>query len=735
MPPRRFALLSFLWSGGWSAVWLAALFTALYLGLQATSLHFQGVPGLSAWYLPAGLILAFLTICGLRFAPWVLVTVTLGGLLLSPHPPDTVAALITVGAYVVGAALLRRSAGWRTGLVGLRDVARFATAALLASGLAALGTVSSLKLAGHLPALPWSTAILNWWVGDLVGIMALTPPLLLLRRARAGAGASDGPMQGARAAVLGLQLLAIPATLLLVFGLAAAHDLQVLYLCFLPLLWLALHQGLPLATFGNLLMSVGITLMAWATSAPVKQRLDMQLLMTTLALTTLVLATLSTERRRQRQRLAHLALHDALTGLPNRRAFLDRLGEWLHAQQTGGGAVLVLFLDIDRLKWVNDTLGHAAGDTYLQVMAERLRACLPPQGLAARLGGDEFALALPVQTQAEETEWAQRVLAGVQGPLQVAGYEITPAVSMGASSAPRDGTEVAAVLQRADEAMYHAKRTGQGLHHFVSAAPAGQYTALQYEHDLRQALLQGGQLELHYQPQFELPSMTISGFEALVRWRHPEQGLIPPGAFLPVAERTGLIVPLGRWVMREACAQLQRWSAQSGRPLRMAVNVSAAQLHPPLVDEVRAVLGSSDLAPGQLELELTESTLLVDPIRAARVLAEIGELGVRMALDDFGTGYSSLSHLNVFPVNTLKIDRSFVQALQGCPPDRSVVRGVVALGHALGISVLAEGAETPQQVEWVSALGCDAVQGYAVGRPVPPAQAAAFLNGAVGEPR
>ncbi|WP_158263733.1 putative bifunctional diguanylate cyclase/phosphodiesterase [Deinococcus arcticus] len=723
MPPRRSALLS--------AALPAALFAALYLGLQATALRFQGAPGLSAWYLPAGLILAFLTAYGLRFAPWALLTVALGGALLSPHAPDLLASLVNVTAYTLGAALLRRSAGWRSGAVGLRDVPRFATAAVLTSGLAALGTVSVLKLAGGLPGLPWSTAILNWWVGDLVGIVALTPPLLLLRR-RERPGAT-GPGEADRRSrrrfgLLALQLLAIPATLLLVFGLGAAHGLQVLYLCFLPLLWLALQQGLPLATLGSLLMSAGITLLAWATGASAPQRLDMQLLMTTLALTTMVLATLSTERRRQRQRLAHLALHDALTGLPNRRAFLEGLGHMLRRRGAGGGSVLVLFVDIDRLKWVNDTLGHAAGDAYLRAMAGRLARALPPQGLAARLGGDEFALALPVQTQAEEVQWAQGVLAGVQGPLQVAGYEIAPAVSVGASSAPRDGADVEAVLQRADEAMYHAKRTGQGLHHFVPAIPDGHYTALQYEHDLRQALAQGGQLELHYQPQVDLGSMEVIGFEALVRWRHPEQGLIPPGAFLPVAERTGLIVPLGSWVLRAACTQLQRWSLQTGRPLRMAVNVSAAQLHPPLVAEVRAALEASGAAPGQLELELTESALLTDPARAAGVLADIGALGVRMALDDFGTGYSSLSHLNVFPVNTLKIDRSFVQALQGCPPERSVVRGVVALGHALGISVLAEGAETPQQVAWVRDLGCDAVQGYALGRPVPPEQAAAFLQ-------
>ncbi|MFC6659148.1 putative bifunctional diguanylate cyclase/phosphodiesterase [Deinococcus multiflagellatus] len=259
----------------------------------------------------------------------------------------------------------------------------------------------------------------------------------------------------------------------------------------------------------------------------------------------------------------------------------------------------------------------------------------------------------------------------------------------------------------------------------MAAAPS--YPALQYEHDLRRALASGRELELHYQPQVDLRTMTVSGFEALVRWRHPERGLISPGAFLPVAERTGLIVPLGSWVLRGATAQLGRWQAQTGRPLRMAVNLAAAQLPSPgLVDEVRRALADSGVAGAHLELELTESALLTDPARAAEVLTQIAALGVRMALDDFGTGYSSLSHLKAFPVSTLKIDRAFVQALDS-PLERRLVQGVVALGQVMGLCVLAEGAETPEQVRWVRDLGCDAVQGYALGRPLPPEQAAALL--------
>ena len=426
-----------------------------------------------------------------------------------------------------------------------------------------------------------------------------------------------------------------------------------------------------------------------------------------------------TEQKRYEAQLEHQANHDDLTGLPNRNLMQDRLQQALAYGHRYDRTVAVLFLDLDRFKVVNDSLGHNAGDELLRVTAERLDGCARRGDTVARLGGDEFVLVLPDVERPEGVSLvAERLLSVVAEPIHLHGHELQMTASIGAALYPRDGRDGDTLLKNADTAMYRAKDLGGERFLFCTEdLNARALERLTLEGELRQAL-DRQELVLHYQPQVELETGRVVGLEALLRWQHSERGMISPAQFIPLAEETGLIVPIGEWVLSEAARQCQQWRQQGHRDLMVAVNLSARQLAEPELDRVlEQVLAETGLAADGLELELTESAVMSDPLEMPERLQQLRAVGVRIAVDDFGTGYSSLSHLKQFPFDKLKIDRSFVRDIPDDADAAAIARTIMAMAHTLKLRVTAEGVETRAQLDYLARHGCDEIQGFFLGRP------------------
>ena len=428
-----------------------------------------------------------------------------------------------------------------------------------------------------------------------------------------------------------------------------------------------------------------------------------------------------TERIKAQEKLHYLAYHDELTGLPNRTLLIDRLGQTVLEAGRRGRRAAVLCLDLDRFKFVNETLGHDAGNALIKSVARRLLECVRPGDSVARLEGDEFAMVFADVAQPDD---AYRVLHRIKErfalPLAVDGHNLFVTLSIGVALYPLDGADADTLLRNAEAAMYQAKEHSGDTHRFYAAQmTAASVERLALETGLREAL-ERGEFLLHYQPQVDLKSGRITGVEALVRWRHPERGLVPPATFIPLAEETGLIVPIGVWVLHEACHQARAWQKEKPEAIRVAINLSPQQFREPgLSETVRRILGETGLDPHLLDIELTESVLAGNSDSVAGVLGELEQLGIQISIDDFGTGYSSLSHLKRFPVDVLKIDQSFVRDCTTDPDDAAIVQAIITMAHALGIQTIAEGVETKEQLEFLRRNGCDAMQGFYFSRPVP----------------
>ncbi len=431
-----------------------------------------------------------------------------------------------------------------------------------------------------------------------------------------------------------------------------------------------------------------------------------------------------TDRRRTEARLAHLAVHDALTDLPNRGRFQELADAALARVAPGEGAA-VLWLNLDRFREVNEVFGHADGDTLLRQVAARLRNVVRDSDVVARLGGDDFAVVQPgLRNPDIATQLADRLIGALSGSYTLEGGSTEVGVSVGIAYYPEDAATADALLAKANIALTRAKADGRGLYRaFEPAMDARLRTRRALERDLRQAIADGA-LALHYQPQARVVDGRILGFEALVRWPHPERGMIPPGEFIPLAEETGLIRPLGEWVLRTACAAAIRWPSD----IRLSVNLSPAQFRPDLAQGVAQVLEESGLAPHRLELEITEGVLIRDSSMAIGLLEALKRLGVQIAMDDFGTGYSSLGYLQRFPFNRIKVDRSFITGLPGRQESKSILRAIIGLGDSLNMGVVAEGVETEAQFATLRREGCEEVQGYYIARPMPPEAVLPFLE-------
>jgi diguanylate cyclase (GGDEF)-like protein len=419
-----------------------------------------------------------------------------------------------------------------------------------------------------------------------------------------------------------------------------------------------------------------------------------------------------TERRQAEAKIMHMARHDALTNLPNRVLFKDKMEEAL----TRGEELAVMFLDLDRFKSVNDSLGHPVGDALLCSVTERLQRVVLGADTVARLGGDEFAIVQHKTSANDASELAARIIDALVEPFDLHGHQVIIGTSIGIAMAPADGNEPDQLLRNADMALYRAKADGRGSYHFFQPEMDAQMQERRkLELDLRKALL-ADQFELHYQPLVNVASGELSGFEALLRWNHPELGLVMPDEFIPVAEEIGLIVPLGDWVLKQACRDAVTWPAK----LTVAVNLSAVQFrNPTLALSVVSALGQSGLAATRLELEITETVLLQDDRTVLDSLHQFRDLGVGICMDDFGTGYSSLSYLRSFPFDKIKIDRSFIRELGKKNDSIAIIRAVMELGSSLGMITTAEGVETEEQLEILRAEGCMQVQGYLFSRPIP----------------
>jgi len=439
------------------------------------------------------------------------------------------------------------------------------------------------------------------------------------------------------------------------------------------------------------------------------------------------------ERKEVEGQIRLLAYYDGLTLLPNRRLFMEKLDLALENARRREGSLAVLFLDLDRFKQINDTLGHGAGDRLLQGVAERLRKCLRSSDAVARgealnltddvarLGGDEFIVSITNVTRGEDAaRVARRLQEALEQPFKLDENEVFVTASIGISLFPQDGTDLESLLKNADAAMYHAKDAGRSNYQFYSKSMnAAALQRLTLENKLRRAL-ERGEFQLYFQPQIDVRSWSIIGAEALIRWRHPDLGLIQPVDFIALAEETGLILPIGEWVLRTACAQAKAWQDAGHEPLVMAINISGRQFHDKnLAQTIGQTIGAIALDPRRVELEITESVLMHSVDETVNTLKTLRAMGPRIAVDDFGTGYSSLSYLRRFPIDTLKLDQSFIQDSVKDRGTAAIVAGVIDMAHGLGLEVIAEGVETAEQRTLLFQDGCHIMQGYLFGRPVP----------------
>ena len=430
------------------------------------------------------------------------------------------------------------------------------------------------------------------------------------------------------------------------------------------------------------------------------------------------------------RQLRHLASHDALTGLPNRMLLDDRIAQAIAHSQRHSHEFAVLVIDLDRFKLINDSLGHRAGDELLREVAQRLKSAVRAVDTTARVGGDEFVVLLdgPL-TQAEAVEIGTRAIKVMEPSLRLLGIDVHISASIGIAFYPRDGASVDTLLARADAAMYSAKERGRNnLQCYAEGMSTMTQDRVKFESELHEAL-RNRQFELHYQPKVDTLTGRVNSAEALIRWRHPQRGLVPPNEFISIADECGLLDAIGEWVLFEACRQAKAWQSEGLPSVRVAVNLAPSQFRlANLVDQIRRALEASGLNPQLLEVELTESAVMSDAEESIQILEAISRMGVLVSVDDFGTGYSSMSYLRRFPIDKLKIDRCFVDQMTRRPEDASIVQAIISLAHSLHLKVIAEGVETPEQLALLAELGCDQYQGFHFSPALEPTQFLAFVK-------
>ena len=701
-----------------------AYFATGWLGLQ---MPYSGTHITLVW-LPTGISVAALLVWGRVVWPGVLLGAFVVNLSIGSSWP---LALGIAAGNTLGPLLCVRwltHVGFHPAFDRQKDVASFFVAAMLGMALSATLGVANLHLAGLVPWESLGPAWLSWWMGDAVGVLLVGPLLVTLNRNNLAQLIQD------RKALLLWLAVALP-----VVWLAFVQDYgelgRSLPLAFLTLplfAWAALRFGMTGASLAGLAFSVAA---AWGTTsghgtfALSNPHLSLGLLwmyMATTVVTGLLISALQTQRKLAEDEVTNLAFYDPLTRLPNRRLLMDRLHHAMAASARSGRCGALLFMDLDNFKTLNDTLGHDKGDLLLQQVGQRLVSCIRQGDTVARLGGDEFVVVLedlsdnPEDAASQTETVGEKILAALNQPYELAEHKIRSTASIGATLFTGRKNAIDELLQQADMAMYQSKTAGRNTLRFFDKkmqAVINERAAL--EADLREAV-KLNQFVLHYQPQV-FGEGRLTGAEALVRWQHPSRGLVSPAQFIPLAEETGLILPLGHWVLETACAQLALWADQPRTALlTLAVNISAKQLHQAdFVGQVVSLLAKTGAPPNRLKLELTESLLVSHLEISIAKMAALKAYGVGFSMDDFGTGYSSLTSLKQLPVSQLKIDQSFVRDILIDPNDAAIAKMIIALAESLGLTVIAEGVESAEQRDVLDRLGCMAYQGYFFGRPQP----------------
>lgn len=605
---------------------------------------------------------------------------------------------------------------------------------MLAAPLAALTSatlgIAVLLLSHSVPLERWFSAWSVWWLGDMMGNLVIAPALLVCYAYR-----NSRPSREQFFEIMVLLVVMIWLTVASHLHWFGMPDFDPQFLLLFPfVVWAALRLGLVgtavtvlVAAALAVVLALGEAKMA-GVAVPYAVVANLQILLAIMSVPGFLIAAALTEHKNAENRLEQLARYDSLTGLANRIALLDQLNLAVAEAERKETEVALLFMDLDRFKNINDTLGHAMGDRLLQECAQRIRNSVRQEDFVARLGGDEFTVLLQGELVAQSAaSVAEKILDAMRLPVMLQGHEYVVSGSIGIAtyngatpqSQPDDTHLSQELMRQADTAMYRAKRQGSGYKYFNIKMDSNSKLQLRLENSLRRAL-ENEEFELYYQAKVAAGSGHIIGCEALLRWRHPVHGLIKPDKFIEVIESIGLMIPVGAWVLREACQQMQRWEKEGLPAQRVAVNLSMRQfLQPDLLQVVDQVLADSQLEANRLELEITESVAMSNAKQTIETLTALKQRGVHIAIDDFGTGYSSLSYLKRFPIDAVKIDRSFIQDLKPDSDDASIVMATIRLAHAMNLSVIAEGVETEQQRDFLLKYGCDVLQGYLYSRPVP----------------
>ncbi|MHB1075965.1 putative bifunctional diguanylate cyclase/phosphodiesterase [Thiobacillus sp.] len=715
---------------------------ALIVGLTALAYALAGWASLKITAYVANVVAVVWLAAGigamasLRFGMAGVVGVLLGSFALNSQilPPEAAFRLAlgaAAGAAVIGY-LPRYLPPFSSTLDYVSSVAKFAlVAAPLGCAVSALAGVFSLGFFGHLHAdLVWWTLGV-WWLGELLGVYLIAPLLLTASRWDLLPTNKGARLEGL-VLVLGMLLL----TRVMMEYAEPLRPAEIVLFVLLPgVLWAALRfsvTGASVAIFLAALIVLGVSLVSFGglTSATVPRDVfALQISMMTMALGGLFVSAALTERRYSEMRLDMLANHDPLTGLPNRSYFQDFLGHALARAQREKLQISLLFIDLDRFKHINDSQGHEVGDQVLRVVANRLDEQLRADDFVARLGGDEFAVILmhpPASRAASRV--ARKLLKALAESFKLDRRRYAIGASIGISVYPDDGLDANTLLRQADLAMYQAKQRRSGFEYFSDELNTVAQQQLNLETGLRQAL-ERDELALAYQPKVDLAGGRVVGLEALARWLTRSGGIIWPDQFIPVAEETGLIMPLGRWVVRAACEQWIVWRDAGLNPPPVAINLSPRQFSDArLIDDIDAILKETGMDSSHLQLEVTESAAMENPARTFDMLDALRQRGLHVYIDDFGTGHSNLGQLKRMPIDALKIDKSFVDDVLTDSDDAEIANAIIRLAHALNLRVVAEGVESVEQVAFLKDQGCDEIQGYVVAKPMPPDKVATYFN-------
>ncbi len=736
LPPKQKSIL------------LLTIYTLAGVALEEVASVFETAEKVTPWDPSSSLHFVLLLRFGLRYTPALMLIPLTDNLLFNPSEVSlpyllVICLCITVG-YGIASALLLNQLHIDPHLRRFHDVLWFAVIAAFLAPLAVSACVVTLLAADGLYSWStWGSRFLQDWAGEATGIVMLAPPLLLLLdkapwfKSRLTSNRLLPPInlrlpKCEEALDWGVEVVALLAISWAAYSIPADASLDYTYFIFLPIIWIAIRHGFERTVLAVLIINISAAFFVYA-KFDNNNPLALQFGLMTVSHTGLLLGAFVTERQQSQQQLFYNAYHDSLTGLYNRAWLMDKLKQAIARANQENYLFAILFLDLDRFKVVNDSLGHALGDQMLLKIGDRLKICLRHKDTVARFGGDEFTILLDdIQGVREATRVAERIIQELAKSINLDEHEIYTTASIGIAVSSRDYQQPEDILRDADIAMYRAKAQSKNRYAVFDKAMHDEVVqASQLETDLRRAVesldTQEPQFQLYYQPIVLLSSGRISAFEALIRWQHPTRGLLAPGQFISTAEETGLIVPMGKWVLREACRQLRAWQVTFNSSLAIAVNVSVKQfLQPDLVEQIAQILAETPLNAASLKLEITESLVIENAEAALAMLTQIKALGVQLAIDDFGLGYSSLSRLHSFRVNTLKIDRSFVSQIGSEGENSEIVSAIILLAHNLGINVTAEGVETAAQLTGLRKLNCEEGQGYLFARPLT-SQAAELL--------